>query len=231
MPTKYRFVTNGDFVDFYDDSMLVTTLPSDYSGISWRYDSSPGITFTFNGHEYHTDTVGDISVNDTPISSQGAFKTALSTIFSHYAAASEGSNIYTEDGELTDNRLVDLNGKTLKVRHNGQDFISIDPTLNNESAEIRAYNVTGDGNKARATAQTQIAYATSFIEAGFNDGSEARLRVTADATGRLMEFTADKYLYEGLQEFADNAAAITGGLEVGMFYHTAGALKIVISEE
>lgn len=32
----------------------------------------------------------------------------------------------------------------------------------------------------------------------------------------------------GTPEFADNAAAITGGLDAGDVYHTAGALKIVI---
>jgi hypothetical protein len=32
----------------------------------------------------------------------------------------------------------------------------------------------------------------------------------------------------GLPSFADNAAAITGGLTVGAFYHTAGVLKVVI---
>ena len=32
----------------------------------------------------------------------------------------------------------------------------------------------------------------------------------------------------GLPSYADNAAAITGGLTVGAFYHTAGVLKVVI---
>jgi hypothetical protein len=32
----------------------------------------------------------------------------------------------------------------------------------------------------------------------------------------------------GLPSFADNAAAIAGGLTVGAFYHTAGVLKVVI---
>jgi hypothetical protein len=32
----------------------------------------------------------------------------------------------------------------------------------------------------------------------------------------------------GLPSFADNAAALSGGLTVGAFYHTAGVLKVVI---
>lgn len=35
-------------------------------------------------------------------------------------------------------------------------------------------------------------------------------------------------LVSNLQSFADNAAAITGGLSVGEFYHTAGTVKVVI---
>ncbi len=31
-----------------------------------------------------------------------------------------------------------------------------------------------------------------------------------------------------LQSFADNAAAVTGGLSAGQFYHTAGTVKVVI---
>jgi hypothetical protein len=43
---------------------------------------------------------------------------------------------------------------------------------------------------------------------------------TTSATSRLQVV--------GLPSYADNAAAITGGLTVGAFYHTAGALKVVI---
>jgi hypothetical protein len=32
----------------------------------------------------------------------------------------------------------------------------------------------------------------------------------------------------GLPSYADNAAAIAGGLTVGAFYHTEGTLKVVI---
>lgn len=40
-------------------------------------------------------------------------------------------------------------------------------------------------------------------------------------------FTAIAFILSGVNEYADNAAAITAGLEVGQFYRTGDLVKIV----
>lgn len=73
-----------------------------------------------------------------------------------------------------------------------------------------------------------------------SDGSAADFWGFAGAWNRLMTINANgnvgvgtdtptsKMQVIGIPEYANNAAAVTGGLTVGAFYHTAGALKIVI---
>lgn len=64
--------------------------------------------------------------------------------------------------------------------------------------------------------------------ADFNNGAKiASIEPLADATTSSLTYTADHHIFATVQVFADNAAAVTGGLAVGTLYRTGDALKIV----
>lgn len=92
MASKYRFVTTGDFVEFYDDAMLVTTLHKTSRVITWNYDGTPGIIFAIANLKYHTDNVADISFDGVALTTQGGFETAILSMFPSYGG---GYLVYT----------------------------------------------------------------------------------------------------------------------------------------
>lgn len=119
MPAKYRFETNGDFIDFYDDAMLVRTFPTDYTGFDWYYNSTPGIIFFFDGGNYHADDVADISFDGTPLDSKDGFKTALGTLFPHYATSGGGGvDGITSDGSIATYNIDDQEFNADNMRYN-----------------------------------------------------------------------------------------------------------------
>lgn len=66
---------------------------------------------------------------------------------------------------------------------------------------------------------------------GTYSGGVVAERMRIDRNGRVGIGVADpksKLHVVGLQNYADNAAAIAAGLTAGAFYHTNGALKVVI---
>src|SRR5688572_32532149 len=109
MPAKYRFVTNGSLIEFYDDAMLVTSFQTDYTGFNWRYDDTEGISFSFIGNEYQTDDVSDISFDGVTLASKQGFKAALGALFPHYSSSGE-HGIYGGDGTLPSDVIVDTDG-------------------------------------------------------------------------------------------------------------------------
>lgn len=142
-------------------------------------------------------------------------------------------DVLAEAQTLTAARVVDLNGNTLQVKSGGNDFLSIDPTAGAEGAMLRAYNTTDDDNIATFLAETQNTQASITIIANFNSVKAALILGQADVTVATLEYQADTHtftgqaVFNGVQEFADNAAAITGGLATGAIYRTGDVLKIV----
>jgi hypothetical protein len=81
--------------------------------------------------------------------------------------------------------------------------------------------------------ESEVQYQAFFASGGnshsFLTGNSPRLRITSDGNvGINTTSPTSKLQVVGLPEYATNAAAITGGLTVGAFYHTAGVLKVVI---
>lgn len=143
------------------------------------------------------------------------------------AGGGGGTTIYTGDGSLAGNRIVDLDGNTLEFKQGANNFLSIDPTADSEQSILRAYNTTDDDNYGQFHALTSATDATAKMLAAFNEVKLAQIQAFADASSSSITSTADAHIYVGVQEFADNAAAITGGLAVGTLYRTGDTVKIV----
>jgi len=81
MPTKYRFVTNGDFIEFYDDAYLVITVNKNSRVIYSQYDQTAGLLFNIGYLRYQTDNVANISFDGVPLTTQGGFQTAIEAMY------------------------------------------------------------------------------------------------------------------------------------------------------
>jgi hypothetical protein len=74
--------------------------------------------------------------------------------------------------------------------------------------------------------ETNMVFRTSG--SNFNSNLEHLCITSAGNVGIGTTSPTSKLHVVGLPSYADNAAAITGGLTVGAFYHTSGTLKVVI---
>ncbi len=84
-------------------------------------------------------------------------------------------------------------------------------------SEVLSENNDADGNSA-----------VNFGAVGIgvmNPAEELEVNGTILSSGEIK--TESNFIGTGIPEYADNAAAIAGGLTSGSFYHTAGVLKIV----
>lgn len=114
----------------------------------------------------------------------------------------------------------DLDGNTLSVQHGGLNFLFIDPTVNDESAALAAYNTTGFGNYARIQNLANDVRTQFTIDGNFNDGTKVSSIVGfADATTSTITYSADthtfngdNYLHRSGTAMADGAAAEAGTL-------------------
>lgn len=103
-------------------------------------------------------------------------------------------------------------------------------------------NALGNGTNMFIDDSTQmlgVAVSTGFMlfldrvnglyRIGDVDGTANNTKHEIDDTTQIQTFTSTlgKYAFTNVQEFADNAAALVGGLTVGMIYRTGDALKIV----
>lgn len=166
-----------------------------------------------------------------------------------------GLTLYSGDGTLAGDRVVDLDGHSLSFQEGGREFLKIgvgNPSLT--IASLEAYHPTDGGNFAHVdfVAQPDVAtfdFNSSFddgkqeahffgdvnattavisLEASFNEGAKSVSIIgTADATTSTLTYTADTHAFVGVPEFADNASAITGGLAAGTIYRTGDLMKIV----
>ncbi len=90
-------------------------------------------------------------------------------------------------------------------------------------ALIRSLFIEGDGSP------TNVGYTPATGAVTSSTGTGFTIPLTDDEVRGLMSET-DFNKLNAIPEYADNASAITGLLDVGAFYHTAGVLKVVIEE-
>jgi len=113
---------------------------------------------------------------------------------------------------------------------NGQTFVAAmtGDAADTFAASIQASNPTGLGNGSTILVSGDPTSAFTSISASFNDGERiATIVANALSGSSTITHTADHNIFSVVQVFADNAAAVTGGLAVGTLYRTGDALKIV----
>lgn len=226
--SQYRFIATGNFVDFYDQDMHVIKLHNTSRCVTWLFDATPGLNFKIDEMIYHTDNVSDISFDDVACTTQADFITGITTMFPDLAGGGEGSGgideVLAEAQALTANRGIDLNGNVLNVVDGVRGLLSV----SKQNSYVSAFNDTAGGNSALFDLDVGQTAVNMDIHANFNDGvKSARIQAFADATEATLTHTADKHKFVNVQEFADNAAALAGDLEVGMIYRTGDISKIV----
>lgn len=91
----------------------------------------------------------------------------------------------------------------------------------NNLAFFQSFDATGDGNSGLFQTQADPTGAGTLVKASFdNDAKAASINVSATTT-------RGKITISGVEVFADNAAALLGGLVAGDIYRTGDTLKIV----
>lgn len=151
-----------------------------------------------------------------------------------YVQGAGGSSFLpiTGTGTATGDVFGELDGNSFNIRHNGNNFILVDPTPDSEQAFFRALNTTDFDNSGEFVGNTTAGDAVAYMTAVFNGGEKlAKIQAESNETESLLKYDADKHRFSsGVNEFADNAAALSGGLEVGcLYYRTGHGLDIVIS--
>ena len=111
---------------------------------------------------------------------------------------SAGDSFYGNDGTLTGDRAVALNGNSISFNQGVNSFLSLDPTANAESATLQAYNTTGSDNSAVFQAVTTDLTAEVDISAFFNGGAKAAtIELLTDTTTSTIDYTADQHIFTG----------------------------------
>jgi hypothetical protein len=143
--------------------------------------------------------------------------------------------VLAEGATLTENRTVILAGNTFNINQGSNDFFSVNGEDGNQGFRVQAIDPTGDSNGAKIQGFVDETEATVYLEAAYQDGTkDAKINLYANTTSGEIEYTADLHEFTGRSvgttrvedNYADDAAAAAGGIEVGGNYHTSGACKI-----
>lgn len=154
-------------------------------------------------------------------------------------------DVLAEAQALTAARVVDLDGNTLEisggnvgigvaptvlfqVQSGGNDLIKISESGTNVFIGISGTNQNGLNGASTGSDASATLYAWYN-----NEAKSASIQAFANVSTGTLAYVADTHTFTGqaifnsVQEFADNAAVITGGLATGAIYRTGDVLKIV----
>lgn len=143
------------------------------------------------------------------------------------------NNIYTNNGTIATGVTRDITvlpDTVLRVVDNiGSVLLRLAAgSGTGQFSSISAFVDVAGGNGSVVNASADVGLSAAEIYSYFDDGATfARIRMVTDAGTSKIAYEAVHH-NKNLVEYADNAAAITGGLEVNDEYHTAGVVKIVI---
>jgi hypothetical protein len=138
----------------------------------------------------------------------------------------------TGTGTATGDITGDLDGHLLSIEQDGIEFLSANPTPNNESATLQAYNTTDADNSARITAHTTDTQADFDLLANFDDLTKfGRIQITANASASTITYTADTHTFNGnviISNLAGSGSApSTSGTRQQMISDGSGQLSFI----
>lgn len=153
-------------------------------------------------------------VNDTdiiPIVQAGVNKKATRLLVKGAAATPTLDAVLAAGATLTLDRTIELAGKLLKVAQAGQVILSID-FLNN------AIFLINNPAQVPQSAIIDLTGGQLVLTAHDNDGGT--VIIDMDGLNNNIRYQAGTHIFEGIEEFADNASALAGGVLSGGLYFT-----------
>lgn len=150
--------------------------------------------------------------------------TNLRTFFRHVGNANVGStrlSLMEGGGNVFIGNTTDQTGCLTQIHRTGSSrLLSLFNTTAQGGAKIEFFDGTSNGAVGNLGANLVF-----YV----NNRDTERMRISsAGNVGIATTAPTSRLHVVGLPSYADNAAALAGGLTVGAFYHTAGVLKVVI---
>jgi hypothetical protein len=202
--------------DYVATSALALRLDTGNASFTSRVDAAVGFNVgNFGVYDHGTATVSAI------------IRGALKIKPSEAVADNSGSGFIDTVFNATQGYMIPLIG-TVLASSDGASFVVPKFGNNNVSAAsfgdaIRFYSTASTGNTDRVMTPAEFA---GFEVMRVTNGRVAIATTTPDTATKL--HVVGQVRVDGLPEYADNAAAIAGGLSAGRFYRTATGILMVV---
>lgn len=194
-----------------------------------------------NGDEYRLEAADTVNVNGAPTTGTNATEIAEDLATDIFFLAS-GSGDVVGPGSSTDNALARYDGATGELIQDSNAILTDGGNLTlvgdnlqlfkswagNTSLDIVNENPDGIGNigvSMEAASLYLVGYSSSgghIVQLQANGESE----LVIDPSSNKINIRSTNILFTDIGEYANDAAAATGGVPVRGLYHTSGALKI-----
>ncbi len=230
--------TSGDYVQLiYVDPVQESVqqeLRSDTDAFECSYDSDGKLFMQFGAMRFENPDPTDFTINDVAVTDAADFISKLNALFT--GGGGGGATIYTGNGSLSGDRIIDLDDHNFFFDYDGQHFFSIVLTEGEEKYEITV-----------PSSENPPAYSTLKISSNSDDGYKFFIQAHDENTGSVaivgnvvdntITYTAGVHSIRNaivatdllLLDFVDDAAAAAGGVVIGQLYHNSGALRIRLS--
>lgn len=236
MPTKYRFVTDGAFVNFYDDDSLTLRLHNSSRHVQWNFKDESGVHFNIDEIRYDVE-LDTISFDGQGISEQSQFEDKIIRLFPGLAGSDGGDpgstpgidDVLAVGQALTASRQVEMGGYSFAFRVNDDNLFEVDGS--GKASLLQAHlgviqsevilNADIDDENVRFRLVSTDNVNEVKIEGNPISDSITHTADTHTFNGKIELGTGGQIILTGIPEFADNAAALSGGVPVrGLYFST-----------
>lgn len=110
---QYKFITDGNFINYYIDAQLVLRLHNSSRHVQWSYNDSGGINYTIDTLRFQIDNLNEIYFDGVQLGSQGDFETKIIELFPGLAGGDPTPGIDDVTGEAAGKILSNDGIRTL----------------------------------------------------------------------------------------------------------------------